>query len=88
MTVKELIEELKKYDEDMEIVIYDWEDKTHDTTFKFSKEIESYMIWKDWKPIWSRIDRELSTAKIITDTRFQKWYNVIHKDILVIYPDY
>ena len=88
MKIKELIEKLQEYDEDMEVVIYDWEDKTYDNAFEFSKEIESYMMWKDWKPVWSRIDKELSTAKIITDKRVKQWYDVIHKDILVIYADY
>ena len=88
MKIKELIEKLQEYDENMEVVIYDWEDNTYDNAFEFSKEIESYMMWKDWKPIWSRIDKELSTAKIITDKRGKQWCDVVHKDILVIYADY
>ena len=51
MKIKDFIKELQKYDENMEIVIYDWEDNTYDNAFEFSKEIESYCIWTDWKPI-------------------------------------
>lgn len=84
MTVKELIKELQKYDENMEVVIYDREDRTHDTVFEFSKEIESYMIWKNWKPLWSRIDKTKELAEINTS----KWERKTQKDILVIYADY
>jgi len=85
MKVKELIEELKKYDWEMNVYVYDWEDNTYDNAFEFSKEIESYCIWTDWKPIWSRVDKNQEQAMINTS----KWKNkTIQKDILVIYADY
>lgn len=85
MKIKDFIKELQKYDEDMEVVIYDWEDNTYDNAFEFKKEIESYCIWTDWKPIWSRIDKNQELAMINTF----KWKNkVVQKDILVIYADY
>ena len=85
MKVKDFIKELQKYDENMEVVIYDREDNTYDNAFIFSKEIESYCMWSDWKPIWSRIDKDMKNAMINTS----KWKNkIVQKDILVIYADY
>lgn len=84
MKIKDFIKELQKYDEDMEVVVYDWEDNTYDNAFEFSKEIESYCIWTDWKPIWSRIDKNMKQALINT----AKWNRIVQKDILVIYADY
>ena len=85
MKVKELIEELKKYDENMKVVVYDWEDNTHDDSFTFKKEIESFYIWSDWKPIWSRIDKNKEMAMINTLKRKNK---IVQRDVLVIYADY
>lgn len=85
MKIKDLIKKLQEYDEEIEVVIYDWEDNTYDNSFEFSKEIESYCIWSDWKPIWSRIDKNEEMAYYNT----RNWKNKIkRKDILVIYADY
>lgn len=85
MKIKDFIKELQKFDENMEVVIYDWDDNTYDNDFEFSKEIESYMMWKDWEPIWSRIDKNEEMAYYNT----RDWKNeIIRKDILVIYADY
>jgi len=85
MKIKDFIKELQKFDEDMEVVIYDWEDRTYDNAFEFKKEIESICIWKDWKPIGSRIDKNEEMAYYNT----RNWKNEIkRKDILVIYADY
>jgi hypothetical protein len=40
--IKDLIKKLQEYDEEMEVVIYDWEDRTYDNAFEFSKEIRAY----------------------------------------------
>jgi len=52
MKVKELIKELEKFDWDMDVVVYDREDHTHDDYIELKKEILSYMIGKDGKPLW------------------------------------
>lgn len=84
MKIKDFIKELKKYDENIEVVVYDWEDKTYDNYFEFNEEVESYKIWKDWKPIWSRVDKNLAQAELNT---WDRW-KVVRKPILVIYPDW
>ena len=84
MTVKELIEELQKYDWDMKVYVYDREDHTHDDYIEVKQEIESFLLWEDWKPIWSRIDRTLEEAEENTKKREK----AVRKDILVIYADY
>ena len=84
MTVKELIKELEKYDWKMKVYVYDREDQTYDDSFEFKQQVESFMIWEDWKPIASRIDKDYAFAKQSTKERKK----VVHKDILVIYADY
>jgi len=84
MKVKELIEQLKEFDWDMQVVVYDREDHTHDDYIELKKEIQSYMIAKDGKPIWSRVDRTMEEAEENTKKR----ENAVRKDILVIYADY
>ena len=84
MKIKDLIKKLQEYDGEMKIYVYDWEDHYYDDYFEFHKEVESYMIGSDWKPLASRIDKNIDEAKFKTS----KWKNRIHKDIVVIYPDY
>lgn len=84
MKVKELIKELEKFDWDMEVVVYDREDHTYDDCIEIKKEIESYMVGKDGKPIWSRIDKTIGEAEENTKKREK----AVRKDILVIYADY
>jgi len=84
MKVKELIEQLKKFDWDMDVVVYDREDHTHDDYIELKKEIQSYMVGKDWKPIWSRVDKTLEEAEEHTKNRDK----AVREDILVIYADY
>ena len=84
MKVKELIEQLQKYDGDMQVVVYDREDHTYDDYLKLNKEIQSYMILEDWKPIWSRVDKTIQEA--IENTK--SWEKAVRKEILVIYADY
>ena len=84
MLVKEFIKELQKYDGDMKVYIYDREDNTYDDSFEFTQQIESFMIWEDWKPIASRIDKNQELAEQST----KQWKNKIQKDVVVIYADY
>ena len=84
MTVWELIKELKKYDEKMQVVVDDWEDYTHDDCIELNKEVQSFMIWEDWKPIGSRIDKTIEEALHKT----KNWDRVERREILVIYADY
>ena len=84
MKVKELIKELEKFDWDMKVYVYDREDNTHDDSFVFKQEIESFLLWEDWKPIWSRIDKTLEEA----EEKTKKWKLPLKKDVLVIYADY
>ena len=85
MKVKDLIKELQKFDWEMKVYVYDREDNTHDDSFEFKKEIESFCIWSDWKPIWSRIDKNKELAMINT---LKRKNNIIQRDVLVIYADY
>lgn len=84
MKVKELIEDLKKYDWEMNIYIYDWQDKTVDEYIRLEKQVESFKIDSFWDYIWSRIDNTIEQAKGKT----KDWAKVIHKDILVMYWEY
>ena len=84
MKVKELIEKLKEYDGEMQVVVYDREDHTYDDCIELNKEIQSFMLWADWKPLGSRIDRTLEEAEENT----KKWKLPLKRDILVIYADY
>lgn len=84
MKVKELIEQLKKFDWEMDVVVYDREDHTHDDYIELKKEILSYMVDKDGIPIWSRIDKTEEEAEENTKKRDK----AVRKDILVIYADY
>lgn len=61
MKIKELIKKLQEYNEDSEIAIHIyWDDYSYVWIWldevDFKEKIESFMIWKDWKPIWSRFD--------------------------------
>ena len=86
MTVKELIEELSKYDENTQVCVYDRENYTYDDYLKVKKEVQSFMMGEDWKPIWSRIDGTLEEAEKATEKYGRD--KAIRKDILVIYHDY
>jgi hypothetical protein len=89
MKVKDIINKLKEYDENSEIAIHIyWEDESYiDIWFNeidFYEKIESFMIWKDWKPIWSRFDDSIKEA--INNTI--SWEKVERRKVLVLSFDY
>lgn len=89
MKVKDIINKLKQYDEDLVIDIHICpEDSTYVSIgfdeITFSEKIQSFMIWKDWKPIWSRIDNSFDEA--VENTK--NWENIKRRKILVLSFDY
>lgn len=86
MKIKELIEKLREYDENMEVCVYDWEDRTYDDDIEFRVEVQSFMRWKDWKIIWSRMNKSKEEAVAIA--KKYNWSNCEMKDVLVLYCDY
>jgi len=81
MKVKELIEKLKWFDQNMDVYIYDEEYNAHLDISDLKKEIKSYFLWTDLKPIWSRIDKD--TEKALENTK--AWDRVSRKNVLTIY---
>lgn len=89
MKIKDFIKRLQEYDENSEIAIHIyWEDEAYtDIWFDeidFYEKIESFMIWKDWKPIGSRFDDSVGEAIKNTNT----WENVKRRKVLVLSFDY
>jgi len=83
MKIKELIEKLQEYDENMEVVVYDWEEHTYDNAFTFEKEVWAYK--EEWgKRKWINIYSTMERAE--KRTEWVEW--VKYDDILVIYADY
>lgn len=86
MKVKELIEELQKFNWDMEVAIYDREDKTYDNYFEFNVETLATGRNSVWKIVHSDVFKNRQIASLITYK--DKWRNVKYEDILIIYADY
>lgn len=84
MKVKELIEKLKEYDENMEVVVYDWEEHTYDNAFVFKKQVRAYKD-ENWERKWIEVYKDREDAKKRENFNW-KW--VKYDDILVIYADY
>ena len=89
MKIKDFIKKLQEYDENSEIAIHIyWEDESYtDIWFNeidFYEKIESFMIWKDWKPIWSRFDDSIKEAMKNTIS----WEKVERRKVLVLSFDY
>ena len=84
MKVKELIKELEKYDWDMNVYVWDWEDYTVDDCLELKQEIESFSFYKDGSLLWSRVDPTLEEAEKKTEKRDK----VERRNVLVIYADY
>lgn len=86
MKVKELIEELKKFDGDMPVYIFDWEDRIHCDTLSLKQEVEWFSHYKDWSLLGSRISPTYKEAEEIA--RENNRHDPTYKNVLTIYADY
>lgn len=86
--IKDLIKKLQEYDENTEVVIHCYSEDYYTDIWlneiDFIEKIESFMIWKDWKPIWSRTDDTIEEAKENT----KEWENIKRRKILALSFDY
>lgn len=80
MKIKELISELKKYDEDVDVYIWDYEEDTH----CWDIEVRSQIVISDcWE---TEVANDSEKAIEIANTN--KWYNAKFKRIVTIFYDY
>ena len=86
MKVKELIKELEKFDWDMEVNIFDWEDNMHCDSFDFKVEVEWFSHYKDGSLLGSKIFKTLEEAQ--STAKEHKWLDPTYRNVLTIYADY
>ena len=83
MKVKELIKELKKYDEDVEVMVYDYENLDHVDNIELRKQVEVFMCNWAWEPIGSVITNDYESA--MEHASANKWCNAKYRKIVTIF---
>ena len=85
MKVKELISELQKYDENTEVMVYDYENLDHVDEIELREEVEVFMCNWAWEIIGSTVVENMEKAK--EHASMNKWCNAKYRRIVTIFYD-
>lgn len=86
MKVKELIKELEKFDWEMEVNVFDREDRMYCDCIDLKVEVEWFSHYKDGSLLGSKIFHTQEEAE--ETAKEYKWINPTYKNVLIIYADY
>ena len=81
MKLKTLIEKLREYDPEIEVMIQYYEYWT-DSLTHIVKRVQGFSMWTDGKPIWSNVFDSLDEAKQCAEEH--KWRDPKFREVLVL----